>query len=361
MKTVLNFAAFYTGWFACALGAASGFPLAGPSIVAMLLAVHFFFLSSKPGREMVLIVSTGLIGTGIDSLLMSHGLYTFPSHPSSGVCPLWMTTLWMIFASTFDHALSWLRKRYLLAIVFGSIGGPLSYLAGGRLGALTLSDEATMSLVVLAIVWGAVMPTLLRLADLLLNAPRSSAAAVSGLAAWFFLVLPVAHASQFVTIEDVAFAKQYQTSTLSLPLRGYGLLRYRIFFKAYVAALYLGEDIPASAVLSDVPKRLEIEYFWSIKGKDFGPAGEDILKQNVSTQTVASLRPRIEQINALYQDVKPGDRYSLTYIPGTGTELAFNNTPKGVVKGADFAAAYFSIWLGAKPLDDSLKTKLLSN
>ena len=29
------------------------------------------------------------------------------------------------------------------------------------------------------------------------------------------------------------------------------------------------------------------------------------------------------------------------------------------IKGADFAAAYFSIWLGHKPLDDNLKKALL--
>ena len=57
--------------------------------------------------------------------------------------------------------------------------------------------------------------------------------------------------------------------------------------------------------------------------------------------------------------MKPGDRYALTYIPGVGTELALNGKPKGVIEG-DFAAAYFAIWLGAKPLDASLKAQLLT-
>jgi hypothetical protein len=114
-----------------------------------------------------------------------------------------------------------------------------------------------------------------------------------------------------------------------------------------------------SAVLTDVPKRLELEYFWAIAGPDFGKAADATLKENVSAETLAHLRPRMEQINALYQDVKPGDRYSLTYIPGVGTELALNGKVKGTIEGADFAAAYFAIWLGPNPINASLKSQLL--
>jgi hypothetical protein len=57
--------------------------------------------------------------------------------------------------------------------------------------------------------------------------------------------------------------------------------------------------------------------------------------------------------------VQPGNRYSLTYIPGKGTELALNGVPQGVIEGADFAAAVFSMWLGPKPISESLKKDLL--
>jgi len=32
---------------------------------------------------------------------------------------------------------------------------------------------------------------------------------------------------------------------------------------------------------------------------------------------------------------------------------------KGTIQGADFAAALFSIWLGGKPIDKTLKKQLL--
>jgi hypothetical protein len=72
-----------------------------------------------------------------------------------------------------------------------------------------------------------------------------------------------------------------------------------------------------------------------------------------------SLRDRLDRIDRAYQDVRPGDRYALTYVPGRGTELSYNGKPLTVIEGADFAAAYFSIWLGEKPIDDGLKNELL--
>ncbi len=50
---------------------------------------------------------------------------------------------------------------------------------------------------------------------------------------------------------------------------------------------------------------------------------------------------------------------ALTYIPGTGTELALNGRPMGVIEGADFAAAIFSLWLGENPYDKRFKNALL--
>ena len=62
---------------------------------------------------------------------------------------------------------------------------------------------------------------------------------------------------------------------------------------------------------------------------------------------------------ALAVDVEPGDRYTLTYIPGEGTELALNGVPRGTIAGADFAAAIFTLWLGDKPIDERFKQSLL--
>jgi len=161
------------------------------------------------------------------------------------------------------------------------------------------------------------------------------------------------------TIEKISFADSVTIGGKAVPLRNAALLRYLRFIKAYVAALYLPEGVRAVDVLSDVPKRLELSYLVAIKGPDFGKGAAPTLERNLTAAELARLQVRIDRINAAYRDVKVGDRYSLTYLPGRGTELALNGTPLVTIEGADFAAAYFGIWLGRASIDDKLKRDLL--
>ena len=162
-----------------------------------------------------------------------------------------------------------------------------------------------------------------------------------------------------LTVEHVSFADSVTIGNQSVPLHNAALLRYLKLIKAYVAALYLPDGVRPEDVLSDVPKRLEINYLVSIQGPDFGKGAEPTLRLNQTPAELARLRSRIDRINAIYRDVKAGDRYALTYLPGRGTELALNGTPLTVIEGADFAAAYFGIWLGRESIDDRLKRDLL--
>ena len=165
-------------------------------------------------------------------------------------------------------------------------------------------------------------------------------------------------------IEGVGFAERVDVGAAELRLHGTGLLRYRVFIKGYVAAFYLGEslagDATPAAVLADVPRRLEIEYFWPIPAHRFAEATVAGIERNADPETLGRLRGRIERLNALYQDVEPGDRYALTYLPGVGTELALNGRRLGVLEGADFSSALFAIWVGEEALDESLRTQLLA-
>jgi len=171
-----------------------------------------------------------------------------------------------------------------------------------------------------------------------------------------FIFPPSSHA---LTVANVPFADSTTIGGKPVPLRNAALLRYLKVIKAYVAALYLPEGVKAEDVLNDVPKRLEISYLVSIKGPDFDKGAAPVLERNQAAAELARLRGRIDRINAAYKDVKSGDRYSLTYLPGRGTELALNGTPLIVIEGSDFAAAYFGIWLGREPIDEKLKRDLL--
>lgn len=163
-----------------------------------------------------------------------------------------------------------------------------------------------------------------------------------------------------IEIEGVTFAPSVHSGDRLLVLNNAGLLRYRVVIKAYVAALYLEEGVAPGSALGDVAKRLEAEYFWALAGRDFGPATVEGMRRNVDAATLAALRPRLEEFARLFVDIRPGDRYALTYLPGVGTELSLNGRPLGTIPGADFAAALFAIWLGPQPLDGDLKRALLA-
>ena len=160
-------------------------------------------------------------------------------------------------------------------------------------------------------------------------------------------------------IEDVRFERGFQTAETELELKGIGLLRYLGFIKAYAGAFYLEEGIPIDEALSDKAKRIEVEYFRPFSGEDFGPATVKMMEKNVDKETIARLRAQIDYHNSLYEDIEPGDRYALTYIPGKGTELALNGEPKGIVEGSEFASVLFSIWIGNRPIDESFKRQIL--
>jgi hypothetical protein len=165
MGRLLNFAMFYLGWFACVIGAGRGHLWLGPSVVAALVFLHLY-MTPRPVQEIRLILLTGVFGFAIDTLQASAGLYAFTgTSPAPWLCPLWMVALWMIFATTLNASMAWLAGRYRLAAALGALCGPLSYVAGARLGAIELAASAGLSLVGIAVVWACVMPCLLWLRE----------------------------------------------------------------------------------------------------------------------------------------------------------------------------------------------------
>lgn len=163
IKTVVNFIAFQIGWFACVLGAANGMPWIGLAVCLPILALHLS-MAERPGAEINLIAIAVVIGLLLDSLLVMTGWLRYANGILlAGMAPYWILLMWGLFASTLNVSMRWLRGKYALAAAFGAVGGPLSYLAGARLGAVEFV-QAQPALVTLALGWAISMPVLMRLA-----------------------------------------------------------------------------------------------------------------------------------------------------------------------------------------------------
>lgn len=144
-----------------------------------------------------------------------------------------------------------------------------------------------------------------------------------------------------------------------MSLRGQAVLRVGYVFKVYEARLFVGDEHATDLVQNDVPKRLEIRYLRDIEAADIVSIGDETLKRQVPAQELSGLQSRIETINRWYTNVRAGDTYALTYIPNRGSELALNGTSLGVIEGADFARAYFGIWLDSRTKYQEFRNELL--
>jgi Chalcone isomerase-like len=143
-------------------------------------------------------------------------------------------------------------------------------------------------------------------------------------------------------------------------LTGLGVKSY-LLVKVFVAGFYVEENSKNQDVLDDVPKRLEVAYFYKIPGAKLAFETRRRITLNTSQQEFNQIKDRVHLMNSYFVDLSPGDRYVLTYIPDQGTYFTYNERLLGKIEGKDFAKALFSVWIGKEPISQSLKQSLLGS
>lgn len=171
-RLAINFVAFQVGWLSCVLGAAKGLPWLGLAVTSVVVALHLHW-AERPAAEARLVSYALLMGVVLDGSLVASELLRY----QAGLLPwplppYWILALWALFATTPNVSMRWLHGRYLLAVLFGALGGPLSYWAGARLGAVELVSPA-FAFVALAMAWAIAMPVLMAIAARLDLAARN--------------------------------------------------------------------------------------------------------------------------------------------------------------------------------------------
>jgi hypothetical protein len=174
---LINIALSQLGWFAIVLSAARGKPWIGITCAALLIVVHLMRSSSR-NREGLLILICAVVGLLVDTALIASGAIAFSASAVHALPPVWMTALWMLFGTMLCHSLSWLQQRPLLAAAMGFVSGPLAYVAGARLGALSVR-EGMRALATIGVLWSVALTALTRLAREL-TASRVGLAAMVG-------------------------------------------------------------------------------------------------------------------------------------------------------------------------------------
>jgi len=154
---LFNFVAYQLAWCAVLICVANGVAWAGVAVALLVVAAHLGL--RRDVLELKLIGAAMGIGILVDSTLALSGQVRFaPAWPHS-LAPFWMVSLWMVFATTLNHSLRWLMNRPVAAGLAGALGGPAAYLAGAKLGALTIVAPAT-TLPLIAVLWTPAMVAL---------------------------------------------------------------------------------------------------------------------------------------------------------------------------------------------------------
>jgi hypothetical protein len=162
----------------------------------------------------------------------------------------------------------------------------------------------------------------------------------------------------FVPARDNAHAEGHE-----LVLNGVGV-RHLLFLDFYQAALYLPRRLtnPDVVLNTDMPRRVRITLLRDVSAErdvEFLLAG---LKDNNSAEEMAAIQAPLDQFLRLLRalgSVPKGSVVLLDYRPGTGTRVLLDNQLLGTVPGVAFNRSVLKIWLGARPIQNSLKRALL--
>ena len=119
----------------------------------ILIGVHVA-LSVERSLEVRLVVLATVVGAVVEAIQIWTGTYRFTSGTVSGALPPpWLLAMWAQFATTFRFSLRSVMMRPVPAVLFGAAGGPIAFLAGERLGAVTLQPPLGYGLMRLSISW----------------------------------------------------------------------------------------------------------------------------------------------------------------------------------------------------------------
>ncbi len=152
MKAFINFLNLQIVWFAIILGVAHA--VIWPAFAAVIGTLVWQLIPANrhplDWRALGICIVLGLI---LDSVWAASGLVEYQMHwPYPMVAPFWVILLWVAFALTFNHSFKWMHAHPKIASLVGCVAWPMGYIAGERLGAVTL-PQPWLTVGLMAISW----------------------------------------------------------------------------------------------------------------------------------------------------------------------------------------------------------------
>ena len=168
MKKVFNASLFNIAWLVCVIFG----NLAAVMACVVVLFLHFFLVSRNPS-EASLLIKVFIFGWLIDTTLFSGRIL---ASDGGGIFPpLWLSCLWLLFATTLNHCFAWFQHHKIAAVIVGAIAGPSSYFAGCQLSAVAIGEPSSTSLLIISLFWAVIFPVVLSWANRINDKSQSAA------------------------------------------------------------------------------------------------------------------------------------------------------------------------------------------
>ena len=165
-------------------------------------------------------------------------------------------------------------------------------------------------------------------------------------------------------IAGITLGDRMRVGAAELVLNGAGL-RKRLFFKVYVAGLYLTQRkrSPLEVFALAGPKRASITFLRDLPAQELVLALTDGIRDNCSPDQRQALKGRVDALAANLLSLrqgKKGDVITVDWLPDQGTVVTLNGEVKGEpIPGYDLYLALLRVWLGEHPTSVGLKRALL--
>lgn len=170
MHRFLNALGFQLGWWACVAGVGHGLEIPALMFCSALVIAHLCY-TENPAQDIKLALWAVGLGIAIDSALQYFSVIDFYGWSLGALSPFWVWMLWLLFAMTINTSLSFLKEKpMVLSALAGLVFGPLTYMAGAKLGAAAFDGSALHTLT-LAVTWMLALPAMVFIAKQL-HRPR---------------------------------------------------------------------------------------------------------------------------------------------------------------------------------------------
>ena len=180
------------------------------------------------------------------------------------------------------------------------------------------------------------------------------------------ILLLLAFPLRAAELEGVTLEDRVQVDGQELHLNGIALRTRALFFKIYVAGLYLPAKTTTAraAIEAKGPKRIVLVMMREASAEQFVESIEAGMRANSTWEEITAVKPQLDSLMGMIRAVgqaRKGMRIVLDYAPSAGgTTLFVDGVAQGKpMAGEEFYKVLLRIWLGEDPVQLDLKEALL--